>query len=82
MKMSQSNEAGVGPLERPVGRPGPERTLPADVARCSGYEADDGSLREGCDDCLRRTDRSHFPQQAWMVPPILVVFECEARIAP
>lgn len=56
--------------------------LPADVARCSGAEADDGSLRDGCDDCRRRTDRSFFPQAAWMAPPPLVVFECEARIAP
>ncbi len=66
----------------PVGRLVPERPLPADVARCSGFVADDGSLREGCDDCLRRTDRSYLPLVAWMAPPPIVVFECEARMAP
>jgi hypothetical protein len=29
-------------------------TLPADIARCNGYQ-DDGEWREGCEDCLRRT---------------------------
>lgn len=56
--------------------------LPADVARCSGVENDDGTWREGCKNCRRRTDRSFFPQAAWMAPPLIVVFECEARIAP
>ena len=28
------------------------RTLPADVARCPGYELDNGTLRDGCEDCL------------------------------
>jgi hypothetical protein len=58
------------------------RRLPADVARCPGYEPDPGDLREGCEDCRRRTDRSKFPLQAWMEPPPIVVFECEARIEP
>lgn len=53
--------------------------LLADVARCPGYEAD-GEWREGCEDCQRRTDRSHFPQQAWMEPPPIIAFECEFRI--
>ena len=57
-------------------------TLPADVARCSGVEYDDGTLREGCADCLRRTDRSTFPLQHWTAPPPIVAFECELRIAP
>jgi hypothetical protein len=74
--------AGGSPLKRGVGRPVPKRALPADVARCSGVEDDDGTWREGCADCLRRTDRSYFPQAAWMAPPALVVFECEARIEP
>ena len=60
----------------------PKRTLPADVARCCGVESDDGTWRAGCEDCLRRTDRNYFPQAAWMAPPPLVEFECEARIAP
>jgi len=51
------------------------------VARCAG-SGEPGEWREGCDDCLRRTDRSTFPLQAWMAPPLIVVFECEARIAP
>jgi hypothetical protein len=57
-------------------------TLPADEPRCSGVELDDGDWREGCADCLRRTDRSFFPQAAWMEAPPVIVFECEARIAP
>lgn len=56
-------------------------TLPADVGRCSGVEDDDG-WREGCADCVRRTDRAHCPQTAWVSPPLIVVFECELRIAP
>ena len=59
-----------------------DRTLPADVARCSGVESDDGTWRDGCKDCMRRTDRSFFPQTAWMEPPPLVVFWCEAHIPP
>lgn len=58
------------------------RSLPADVARCPGFATDEGDFREGCEDCLRRTDRSAFPLAAWMAPPLIVVFECEARIAP
>ena len=60
-------------------------TLPADVARCQGvgHEEDDGwNWREGCQDCLRRTDRSTFPLQAWMAPPKVIAFECEFRIEP
>ena len=57
-------------------------TLPANVERCSGVEDDSGGWRDGCEDCMRRTDRSAFPLTAWMAPPLIVVFECEARIAP
>jgi len=56
------------------------RRLPADVARCAGYRAD-GELREGCEDCRRRTDAPH-ERQVHMMPPHIVVFECHARIAP
>lgn len=56
--------------------------LPADVARCPGVEYDDGHFREGCETCLRRTDRSHFPQQVWMAPPAIIAFFCEALIEP
>lgn len=61
-------------------------TLPADVARCPGvgYAEDDGfEWREGCDDCLRRTSPPADPERVLMMaPPTIVVFECEARIAP
>jgi hypothetical protein len=57
-------------------------TLPADVARCQGYWAND-ELREGCDDCQRRTSGHHPGDRTlWVSPPPLVVFECELRIAP
>ncbi len=75
--------AVAGPLEPSVGRPAEQRaTLAADVARCAGYWADD-ELREGCDDCRRRT-AGHAPgdRTVWMSQPLIVVFECEARIAP
>lgn len=59
----------------------PQRArLAADVARCAGYRAD-GELRQGCDDCRRRTDPPH-ERQTHMMPPAVVVFECHARIAP
>lgn len=45
-------------------------TLPADVARCSGYELDDGSFAADCESCRRRTDRQWFPQSVWIAPPI------------
>lgn len=58
------------------------RTLPGDVARCAGY-ASDGELREGCEDCMRRTSPPADPVRVrMMTPPALIVFECEARIAP
>ena len=58
------------------------RKLPADVARCNGYSAD-GEWREGCEDCQRRTSPPADPERVrMMAPPPLVVFECEARIAP
>lgn len=57
-------------------------TLPADIARCPGAIYDDGSMREGCDDCQRRTDRSTFPLEHWMAPPPIIAFECERRIPP
>ena len=61
----------------------PDRTLPADVARCIGVENDDGTFRDGCDDCLRRTSPPVDPERVWMIePPPIIVFECAARIAP
>jgi len=53
--------------------------LPNDIARCQGI-FDEGEWREGCENCLRRTDPGvgdHIPH---MTPPILIVFECEFLI--
>lgn len=56
--------------------------LPADVARCGGVETEYG-WREGCEDCMRRTSPPPDPERVWwMGAPLLIVFECEARIAP
>lgn len=55
-------------------------SLPADVARCAGV-IDEGQWREGCEDCRRRTDPPH-DRQVHMQPPLIVAFECEARIEP
>lgn len=78
-----AGDAGRHRLDRPVGRPVERRALPADVARCSGYEMDDGTIAAGCVHCLRRTDRSFFPQAAWMAPCIEVPrIACPMRIAP
>lgn len=59
------------------------RCLPADVARCKGYEPEPGDLREGCADCMRRTSPPVDPERVWMMtPPAVIVFECEFRIPP
>ncbi len=63
--------------------PAKQRTLPADVARCPGSGSDAEGWREGCDDCQRRTSPPVNPERVWrMAPPLIVAFECEARIAP
>ena len=54
--------------------------LPFDIARCEGVGDETGTWwREGCEDCLRRTDR---PKNGihWMHPPKIITFECEYRI--
>ena len=56
-------------------------TLPYDYARCQGVN-EEGHWREGCEDCLRRTSPGREQYQPYMMPPVLVVFECEQRIAP
>lgn len=59
------------------------KALPADVARCPGYWAEEGDLREGYEDCLRRTSGHPDGERTlWMSPPPIVVFECEWRIKP
>jgi len=36
--------------------------------------------REGCFDCLRRTNPD--PEAGTVEPPLIIAFECELRIAP
>lgn len=56
--------------------------LPNDVARCAGVGDDEEGWREGCDDCARRTAESTSDVSAWMMPPAIIAFWCEFRIAP
>jgi len=56
-------------------------TLPHDYARCIGYQTG-GEWREGCADCLRRTSPGREHRQAFIQPPIIIVFECDKKIAP
>ena len=60
----------------------PETTLPNDVARCAGVGDDEDGWREGCDDCARRTAESTSDVSSWMMPPAIIAFSCEFRIAP
>jgi hypothetical protein len=56
--------------------------LPQDIARCRGdgsFEDGEQHWREGCDDCLRRTAPGG---QNWIIPPPIIAFECEYKIAP
>ena len=48
------------------------------------YDIEDKTVywREGCEDCLRRTSQGHPTHQVQMMPPAIIVFECEYRIAP
>jgi hypothetical protein len=56
--------------------------LPNDVARCAGVGDNDEGWREGCADCARRTAESTGDVTAWMLPPGIIAFWCEFRIAP
>lgn len=56
-------------------------TLHYDYARCNGYQTQDG-WRDGCEDCLRRTSPGREHYQPYILPPTIIVFECESRIAP
>jgi len=58
--------------------------LPADVSRCNGvYDEEYGEWREGCETCLRRTDRPEsVPFFRFMEPPPIVAFWCEGLIEP
>jgi hypothetical protein len=59
-------------------------TLPNDIARCDGAWIEDGEdscWREGCENCLRRTAPrpEHY---SLILPPPIIVFECEYLIEP
>ncbi len=56
-------------------------TLPFDIARCRGVNID-GEWREGCEDCLRRTEPGSPERQSYIMPPKIIVFECEYRLEP
>lgn len=56
-------------------------TLPNDIARCPGVGSEEEGWREGCEDCQRRTAPRDV--QSWgVIPPAIIVFECEYRIEP
>lgn len=60
-------------------------SLPNDVDRCAGVGHLEGKVmewREGCEDCLRRTDNGTGERVANMQPPSIIAFECEFRIEP
>ena len=56
-------------------------TLLYDIARCNGVNIE-GEWREGCEDCRRRTEPGNPQRQVYIVPPAVIVFECEYRIEP
>ena len=60
----------------------PRVMLPNDVARCAGVGSDEEGWREGCEDCARRLAASTSDVYAWMLPPAIIAFWCEFRIAP
>jgi hypothetical protein len=49
------------------------------VARCDGVQYEEGDWREDCDRCLRRI-ASRSEGTPMMVPPKIIVFECEYLI--
>ena len=56
------------------------RRLPNDVARCAGSGNDEEGWREGCDVCLRRLSVATGERVVRMLPPPIIVFECEYLI--
>ena len=63
-------------------RPTGLSVLAGDVARCDGVgDASLAEWREGCDTCLRRT-AAHGKRVVMMLPPPIIVFECEFLIEP
>lgn len=59
--------------------------LPYDIARCMGVGVTEDGVRhwrEGCEDCMRRTEKGREDYQVYMSPPPIIAFECEFRIEP
>ena len=56
--------------------------LPNDIARCAGVGDEKDGFREGCEDCARRTDKTPGGESWQVIPPVIIVFECEFRIPP
>ena len=54
--------------------------LAYDIARCQGVGNDIEGWREGCEECLRRTEKGREEYQVYMEPPIFITFECEYLI--
>ena len=57
-------------------------SLPNDIARCAGVGSDEEGWREGCEECLRRTDPGTGDQVNYMEPPLIIAFWCEYLIEP
>lgn len=55
--------------------------LPNDIARCAGVGSDEEGWREGCEDCMRRTEPGGYYTPG-IEPPLIIAFECEYRIEP
>lgn len=56
--------------------------LPNDIARCPGVRDAINKWRDGCERCVRRTDRTNMEMAAWMPPPPMVGLWCEFLIEP
>jgi len=72
-----------GPRGANPNRPAYVRSHGWEVLGCPGegyLEDGQWDWREGCEDCLRRTNPD--PGAGTVEPPLIVVFECELRIAP
>ena len=58
------------------------RTLPGDVARCSGIGSDEEGWYEECETCLRRTSPpTDHPMRPYMVPPAVITFFCPSYVS-
>jgi hypothetical protein len=72
-----------GPRGANPNRPAHVRSHGWEVLGCPGEgfnEDGQWDWREGCSDCLRRTNPD--PDAGTVEPPLIIAFECELRIAP